>query len=151
MSKDSSGLFSGTSGAKSTNSLPTKNELKKRIKEKQESLIEKTPGGNGKSLIIGAFDETTGKTSVAFAGEPPKKVHPVLQKIADKLGGIGSLGVSGKNKIGVCAEFHVVNNLLWSGSKLENIKLTTPTRPRTGEAIDFCPNCVKMFKEQIGK
>ncbi|MCF0241490.1 MAG: hypothetical protein HUK25_02580 [Treponema sp.] len=151
MSKDSSGLFNGTSGSKSTKSLPSKSELKNRISEKQETLIEKTPGGKGKSLIIGAFDETTGKTSVAFAGEPPKKIHPVLQKLADEMGGIGSLGVSDKNKLGVCAEFHVVNSLLWSGSKLENIKFTTPTRPRNGEAIDFCPNCVKMFKEQIGK
>ena len=148
MSKDSSGLFNGTSGAKSSISHSV-SELKNRINEKIDSAIKNTPGGKGKSMIVGAYDVKTGKTSVAFAGPIPKKIHPDLKKLADKIGGIGSKGVSIKNTVGVCAEFQAVNNLLWSGSKLSDIKLTEAIRPRTGNKMPYCANCAKMFKNLI--
>lgn len=150
MSKDSSGLFSGTSGAKSaTKSTYSTTVLKQRISTKIDSSIRNTPGGKGKSMIVGAYDKKTGKTSVSFAGPIPKRIHPELKKLADKIGGLGSKGVSGKNTVGVCAEFQTVNKLLWSGSKLSDIRLTKPIRPRTGKEMPFCPNCAKMFKDLI--
>lgn len=148
MSKDSSGLFSGTSGARSTKSYSA-SMLKQRINKKIESAIKNTPGGKGKSMIIGAYDTKTGKTSVSFAGPIPKKIHPEVKKLADKIGGVGSHGLTDKNIVGVCAEFQTVNKMLWSGSKLADIKLTKPIRPRTGKEMPFCANCAKMFKDLI--
>lgn len=150
MSKDSSGLFQGTSGTRSaSHKTHSAKELKQRITKKIDSAIKNTPGSKGKSMIVGAYDTKTGKTSVAFAGPIPKKIHPELKKLADKIGGVGSKGVSDKNTVGVCAEFQTVNKLLWSGSKLSDIKLTKPIRPRTGKEMPFCANCVKMFKDLI--
>ena len=66
-------MFSGTSGAKSNASKYSAAELKQRINKKIESAIKNTPGGKGKSMIVGAYDTKTGKTSVSFAGSIPKK------------------------------------------------------------------------------
>lgn len=149
MSKDYSNLFSGTSGSKSSNVKHSAAELKQRINKKIKNAINNTPGGKGKSMIIGAYDTKTGKTSVAFAGPIPKRIHPELKKLADKIGGIGSHGLTEKNIVGVCAEFQTINKMLWSGSKLSDIRLTKPIRPRTGKEMPFCANCAKMFKDLI--
>ena len=77
--------------------------------------------------------------------ENPLISVPGLQKRAEKIGGIGSRGVSSKNIVGVCAEFHVVNRLLLKGGKWSDIKLTPAIRPRTGEIIPYCPNCLALF------
>lgn len=75
-------------------------------------------------MTIGAYDVKTGKIATAFAGKIPEKIHPELLKRAEMIGGVGTKGVSTKNTVGVCAEFHVVNELLLSGSKISDIKLT---------------------------
>ena len=112
-------------------------------------MIDSTPGGNKKSMACGAYDVKTGNIATAFAGEPPDKIHPLLQKIAEQLGGIGSHGLTERNKVGVCAEFHVVNQLLNNGSNWSDIKLTAAIRPRTGEPQPYCANCKNMFADLI--
>lgn len=144
MSKSSSGLFHGTSGSNASRSL-----MRQKALETVGKLIQKTPGSKKKSMAIGAYDQSTGKTVAAFAGEIPKRIHPELRKRAEAIGGIGSHGLSNKNTVGVCAEFHVVNSLLLGGSKWSDIKLTTAIRPRTGEKMPYCANCLAMFGDLI--
>ncbi len=100
-------------------------------------------------MAVGAYDEKTGKIAAAFAGDIPKTIHPDLLKLAKQIGGVGSLGVTGRNIVGVCAEFHVINDMLLSGSKLEDIRLTRAIRPRTGKFMPYCDNCHAMFSEII--
>lgn len=63
----------------------------------------------------------------------------------NRIGGIGSLRVTNKNTVGVCAEFRAVNQLLINGSDIANIRLTEAIRPRTGKVRPYCDNCVEMF------
>lgn len=63
--------------------------------------------------------------------------------------GIGTHGLTSRNTVGVCAEFHVVNSLLLSGCKWSDIRLTPAIRPRTGEIMPYCNNCLAMFGDLI--
>ena len=112
-------------------------------------MIKNTKGSKSKSMAVGAYDVRTGKIFTSFAGSIPDKIHPELIKRAEKIGGIGTKGLSTKNTVGVCAEFHVVNELLLSGSKITDIKLTHAIRPRTGKGRPYCINCKKMFSDLI--
>lgn len=141
MSKGRSGLF--------PNSTANDKILRATAYKAIHSMIENTKGGKGRSMAVGAYDIKTGTIATAFAGKIPEKIHPELIKRADKIGGIGSKGVSTKNTVGVCAEFHVVNSLLLSGSKISDIKLTHAIRPRTGKGRPYCANCKKMFSDLI--
>lgn len=141
MSKGRSGLF--------PNSIANAKMLRETTYRAIHSMIENTKGGKRKSMAIGAYDIKTGKIVTSFAGNIPKKIHPELVKRAKKIGGIGTKGLSTKNTVGVCAEFHVVNELLLSGSKISDIKLTHAIRPRTGKGRPYCTNCKKMFSDLI--
>lgn len=112
-------------------------------------MINKTEGGKDKSVAVGAFDLQSGEIVTAFAGEPPAKIHPLLLERAKSIGGIGSHGLTEKNIVGVCAEFHAVNSLLNKGCKWENIRICSPIRPRTGKEIPMCDNCKTMFYDII--
>ncbi len=141
MSKSRSGLFPGsTANAKI---------LRATAYRAIHTMVENTKGSKGKSMAIGAYDVKTGKIVTSFAGSIPDKIHPELIKRAEKIGGIGTKGLSTKNTVGVCAEFHVVNELLLSGSKISDIKLTHAIRPRTGKGRPYCINCKKMFSDLI--
>ena len=163
MNNGNSGLAHGTSGspqltidngdmaakAKENEKNIRNNALKSQAYTKIQNLIDSTSGSRGKAMAVGAYDEKTGKTVAAFAGEIPKKIHPDLLKLAERVGGVGTLGVTDRNTVGVCAEFHVINDMLLSGSKLEDIRLTRAIRPRTGQFMPYCDNCREMFSEII--
>lgn len=125
----------------------------KELKQKAHQLIEdkiiNTPGGKGKSMIVCAYDIRTQKIVAEFAGEIPNTISPVLIERANRIGGIGSLGVSERNTVGVCAEFHAINSLLLNGCNIEDIRLTEAIRPRTGEIRPYCDNCKEMFSDII--
>lgn len=142
MCKGNSGLYKGTKGAKFS-----KKELHLKAENAIAELISSTPGARKKSMVIGAYDISSGKTIAAFAGKIPNDIHPKLIELANQIGGIGSYGLTERNTVGVCAEFQVVNRLLLSGSQFEDIRLTKAIRPRTGEVIPYCENCVAMFKD----
>lgn len=125
--------------------------LKSQAYAKIQELIDNTPGAQGKAMVVGAYDIKTGKSVAAFAGEIPQEIDSDLLELAKKIGGIGSLGVTDRNTVGVCAEFHVINSLLLSESKLEDIRLTRAIRPRTGQLMPYCDNCRVMFSEIIGR
>ncbi|MCF0110350.1 MAG: hypothetical protein HUJ58_00480 [Erysipelotrichaceae bacterium] len=141
MSKGRSGLF--------PSSVANDKILRATAYRAIHSMIINTPGGKGRSMAIGAYDIKTGKIVTTFAGKIPDTIHPELQKRADRIGGIGTKGQSTKNSIGVCAEFHAVNELLLSGSNISDIKLTHAIRPRTGKGRPYCINCKKMFSDLI--
>ncbi len=144
MSKPSSGLFHGTSGSHASAS-EKRNQALATVKK----LIAETPGGKKKAMAVGAYDSKTGKNVAAFAGEIPKRIHPELRKRAEKIGGIGTHGLTSRNTVGVCAEFHAVNSLLLSGCKWSDIRLTPAIRPRTGTIMPYCDNCLAMFDDLI--
>lgn len=144
MSKSNSGLFSETKGSKFSSA-----RMRQKALEAVGKLIANTPGSNKKAMAVGAYDKSTGKAVAAFAGEIPKRIHPDLRKRAEEIGGVGNHGITSKNTVGVCAEFHVVNSLLLGGSKWSDIKLTPAIRPRTGEKMPFCANCLAMFNDLI--
>lgn len=148
MSKGGSGLFSGTHGQKSQ--VPDQaTEIKAKAESKVKSMISNRKGGKSKAMAVGAYDVSTGKTTASFAGSIPSTIHPELIERAKRIGGIGSLGITSKNTVGVCAEFHAVNNLLLRGADISNIRLTKPIRPRTGKHMPFCDNCKTMFPDLI--
>lgn len=140
MSKGFSGLFHNTSGHK----LNT-NTLRDKAIHAVHNLISSTPGGKRRAMAVGAYDMQTGAIVTSFAKAIPKNIHPELLKRAERIGGVGSLGITDKNTVGICAEFHVINSLLNKGSKLENIRLTPAIQPRTGNSRLYCNNCQTMF------
>ena len=144
MSKADSGLFHGTLGKKRSIS-----ELRADTRNAVNQLIEKTPGSKRKSMAVGAYDKNTGEIVAVFAGEIPDRIAPELLKKAALIGGLGSHGVTERNIVGVCAEFHAVNKLLLNGSKWNDIRLTPAIRPRTGKEMPFCDNCKTMFHDII--
>lgn len=144
MSKGFSGLFKNTSGHKITTKA-----IRDRAFDKVKKLINRSPNGKKKSMAVGAYDIKNGRVVAAFAGPIPSKIHPELVKRAKAIGGIGTHGLSTKNTVGVCAEFHVVNKLLFAGSRWEDIRLTPSIRPRTGKVQPYCENCMAMFYDII--
>jgi filamentous hemagglutinin len=88
--------------------------------------------------------------SAQSSAPPPAEgdVHPDLLSLAAQFGGVGAQTSCG-NTIGTCAEFHAVNDLLWRGSSLENIRLTPAIRPDTGNFVSPCANCYSMFSDQL--
>jgi len=52
------------------------------------------------------------KIEKATSGAIPSKIATNLLKEANKIGGVGSKGVNGKNVVGTCAEFHAAHKVL---------------------------------------
>ena len=100
-------------------------------------------------MAVGAYDLRTGRIVAVFAGSIPDKIHPLLRERAKLVGGIGTHGVSQRNTVGVCAEFHAVNQMLLNGSEWASIRLTKPVRPRTKKEMPYCDNCKVMFSDLI--
>ena len=146
MSKGNSGLF-----PKKITENARLLAIQDKAKRKVDNLIANTPNGKKKSMAVGAYDIVTGKTTASFAGEPPSDIHPELRRKAEAIGGIGSRGLTERNSVGVCAEFHAVNKLLLAGVSWSNIRLTRATRPRNGEYMPYCANCVALFSDLIKK
>ena len=93
---------------------------------------------------VGVVDVKTGRTLAGTSGPVPSKVHPVLQRMADKLGGLGVKTACG-NTLGACAEFRVANQMLFSGSRFKDLRFSGAVRTRTGEALSRCQNCTDIF------
>lgn len=144
MCKPDSKLFSGTLGQQS---LAEQNLHRAELEVKK--LINSKKDGKRKATAVGAYDSKTGKVVASFAGPIPTKVHPLLKARADKIGGLGANGLTDKNTVGVCAEFHAVNKLLLEGSDINDIHLTNAIRPRTGKEVPYCQNCLDMFSDII--
>ena len=88
-----------------------------------------------------------GRVSASFSGDVPDKISGSLIKRANRIGGIGSNGLTSGNVVGRCAEFRSANTLMLRGSRVNNIRFTDAVRPRTGEVVPTCKNCTSIFKE----
>ncbi len=104
--------------------------------------------GEFPATAIVAYDIRTGTMVAITSGEIPANVHPALGELAGRAGGLG-VRTSCGNTIGTCAEFRGANELLNSGSRLEDIRFTDAVRPRTGEVIPPCDNCKGMFGKNL--
>ena len=96
---------------------------------------------------VGAYDAKLGRVSASFSGDVPDKISGSLIKRANRIGGIGSKGLTFSNVVGRCAEFRSANTLMLRGSRVNNIRFTDAVRPRTGEVVPACKNCTSIFKE----
>jgi len=101
------------------------------------------------ATAIGAVDPWTGKVVASSNGPVPDIIAPELKAYAERLGGLGVKTACG-NTLGRCAEFRAANELLLNNPhlKLKDIKFTSAIRPRTGEVIPRCQNCINMFGEE---
>lgn len=120
------------------------------------------------AVYIGGYDIDTGNACADYSRSPPadKDIHDELKKImkdkglkitrkeeTDTSNKIEKeLKITGEkntsNKVGRCAEFHVVNKLLWQGSKIEAIRLIKAVRIKNWgwDIVPYCPNCLKIFE-----
>ncbi|MBC3205760.1 filamentous hemagglutinin N-terminal domain-containing protein [Pseudomonas sp. SWRI111] len=96
--------------------------------------------------VIGAVDPWTGKIVTSSSGTVPTTIAPELKAYADSLGGLGVKTACG-NTLGRCAEFRAANELLLNNPKLrlKDIAFTPAIRPRTGEVVPRCENCINIF------
>ena len=125
--------------------------LKIKAEQAMQNLIVSTTNGNKKAMVVGAYDLKTEKVIAEFAGDIPETISPILLERAEKIGGVGSLGITQKNTVGACAEFRAINKLLLDGSDITDIKFTDAIRPRTGKVRPYCDNCRAMFGDIIGE
>jgi hypothetical protein len=107
-------------------------------------VTESKAAGQFPSTISAAEDISTGAVSAKASAAPPAIVAPELAAAAEPLGGVGARTTCG-NIVGACSEFQAANDLLLNGSKLTNIRVTQAIRPRTGQVVPRCANCVAMF------
>lgn len=86
----------------------------------------------GSSVMVGAYDSTTGLTSVGASGAlKAEDLSPVMVKfVEDKLGvPIGQATSFCSNLAGFCAEVKAADKLVRQGADPANIKFTNPVRP----------------------
>jgi hypothetical protein len=104
--------------------------------------------GQSPATAVVGYDGRTGQMVQAVSGAIPSNVNPQLMSLAQDAGGLGARTDCG-NTIGRCAEFRAANDLLNMGSQLEDIRFTDAIRPRTGEIIPPCDNCLNMFFDNL--
>ena len=95
------------------------------------SLGSKT-SARGSSVMVGAYDSTTGLTSVGSSGAlKAEDLSPAMVKfVEDKLGvPIGQATSFCSNLAGFCAEVKAADTLVRQGVNPANIKFTNPVRP----------------------
>jgi RHS repeat-associated protein len=117
------------------------------IAKAQEALdlAVSTRSGNPGAMAAG-FDTTTGNVAIGTSRNVPQigEINPQLGQAAESVGGVGAVNPGAAAPVGCCAEFDAANQLLNSGSSLQDIQFIV-VRPRTGEPIPMCPNCATMF------
>ena len=101
------------------------------------------------STIVGAYDAKLGRVNVDFSGKIPDKISGSLVKRANRIGGIGSKGLTLNNTVGTCAEFRSANTLMLRGSRINNIKFIDAVNPKNMKFKPACENCRSIFKESL--
>ncbi|MDD2941767.1 MAG: hypothetical protein PHC51_02445 [bacterium] len=81
------------------------------------------------------------------SGPPPdiNSFAPLLKIKLDNLGGVGTK--LNNNTLGCCCEVRAANKILGKFQKIppELLVFTPAVRPRTGQVIKRCPNCIEVF------
>lgn len=75
------------------------------------------------------------------------KWHNTLKRKLQQIGTIGGESIYCSNIVGYCAEQHAGNNYMnrFHANRLSTLNFSVTLRPRTGQVIDSCANCQKVF------
>lgn len=158
MSKDSSGLFSGTSGAKSSSSgrsnAVIKQYSKQRVKDWAKKQFETLPNNVKKKMNTATvvYDENTGKYYYGRNGATSEAGYQKNPKLFGKNGILPKESLN-NYKVGNCAEVDAINQALNAGAKLSDLHMTTihTTKSSFGKNKEACENCKEAFKDKIKK
>lgn len=120
-------------------------QLQDKLKKYIKILLKKFKKNRLPATAIGAEFFSIQKTD--FSGPAPD-VNSISPKLNTSLVGIGGIGnrVNG-NTIGCCCEVRSANKILGAKKHLEptDVKFTKAIRPRTGQHILRCQNCIQVF------
>ncbi len=162
MSKNSSGLFSGTKGSKARQNTRTSLStaqikatslefVKSWAKQKQSELTGKAKKNFNTACIV--YDDETGKYYYGRNGgyrEEEYKQNPIL--FGDSTHE-GLLPKSSLNKfpVGNCAEVDAINRALNDGADISHLHITTfhTTKSQFGKYKESCENCKAAFKGKV--
>ena len=160
MSKPSSGLFSGTKGAKNrntyTNSQRTNNhEHVVSWAKRQATQLEKVSKTQREKFNTATvvYDSESGKYFYGRNGGIKKndsKKNPILFG-DNKHDGLLPKSSLNKYAVGNCSEVDAINNALNAGAKLSNLHITTihTTKNSMGKSKRACENCTYSFKGKV--
>ncbi len=116
--------------------------------EKQVVNVSTEMANNGRypAAVVGA-SASDGSIAIRSSGKIPEIVAPKLQTAAKAVGGVGN--VNAGNVVGCCAEFKAANVLMLNNPTLvpTKINFTPAIRPRTGEFVPPCKNCITIFPQ----
>ncbi len=156
MSKDSSGLFSGTRGANASTSKRSnaviKAYSKQRVKDWVKKQFETLPNNIKKKMNTATvvYDEKTGKYYYGRNGAPYEAGYVKNPKLFGKNGILPKESLNGY-RVGNCAEVDAINQALNAGANLKDLHMTTihTTKSSFGKAKEACENCKEAFKDRI--
>lgn len=118
-------------------------DLTKKLERYSQALKNTRPKNRLPATIIGA--EHGRNRIVDRSGSVPT---PMAKSLIDKLEGIGTIGAIGiDNYLGCCSEVRASNKILLRSIAIpiRNIQFTDAIRPRTGQRIIRCKNCINVF------
>ncbi len=161
MSKTSSGLFSGTAGNKSGNTvrLGTSSQIESTLhervkawaKQKQNELTGKTKKNFNTACVV--YDEKNDKYYYGRNGGYRKEGYKQNPVLFGDLIHEGLLPKNSLNKypVGNCAEVDAINHALNAGADLNHLHLTTihTTKYQFGKYKVSCENCTFAFKGKV--
>jgi uncharacterized protein RhaS with RHS repeats len=106
--------------------------------------------GESPAMVVAARAPYGKIVTATSSKNPPAQVAGQMKKAADKLGGLGSTGVTAKNKVGCCAEFNAANKIISKSPLVQRsqIQFSKPMQPRTPDKPQqMCKNCETMFNK----
>ncbi len=156
MSKDYSGLFNGTSGAKYSEMSRTNAVIKKyskqRVKDWAKKQFKTLPNNIKKKMNTATvvYDEKTGKYYYGRNGATYEDGYIKNSKLFGENGILPKESLNGY-KVGNCAEVDAINQALNDGADLKNLHMTTihTTKSSFGKNKEACENCTATFKGKI--
>lgn len=120
-------------------------KLQEQLKNYIKILQKKFKKNRIPATAIGVEYLSTRKTD--FSGPPPD-VTAIPPKLLSSLGQLGKIGSRANgNTIGCCCEVRSANKILGPKKNLKptDVIFTKAIRPRTGQHILRCQNCITVF------
>jgi hypothetical protein len=122
-------------------------EVQERPMAAKSRLIRNALKRNYAACMIAAFSSR--KRAIGTSHALLTDLDPRLVGALKALGTIGKPASNGtsKNKLGKCAEIKVAHGILSNDGKahIQHLSFTRAVRPRTGEHMKRCSNCVGVF------
>lgn len=160
MSKPSSGLFSGTKGARNRNTHTSSQRTNNREHvvswaKRQASKLEKESKTQREKFNTATvvYDSKSGKYYYGRNGGIKKNNSPKNPLLFGDKTHAGLLPKSSLNKyaVGNCSEVDAINKALNAGAKLSDLHVTTihATKNSMGKSKRACENCTYSFKGKV--